>query len=72
LAVFYRDENGLSSELTNLFEEHGARCHWGKHVDLSPHHLRRQFPNWDEFRVARRRLDPAGTLSNAYTRRLAL
>lgn len=72
LAVFYRDENGLSSELTNLFEEHGARCHWGKHVDLHPQHLRRQFPNWDEFSVTRRRLDPAGTLSNAYTRRLAL
>ena len=72
LAVFYRDENGLSSELTNLFEEHDARSHWGKHVDLRPHRLRRQFPNWDEFCITRRRLDPAGTFSNAFTRRFAL
>ncbi len=72
LAVFYRDESGLSSELTNLFEEHDARSHWGKHVALRPHHLRRQFANWDEFSRTRRRLDPAGMLSNAFTRRFAL
>ena len=72
LAVFYRDDNGLSGELTDLFEEHGARSHWGKHVDLHPHYLRAQFPHWDHFAAAHRRLDPAGTFTNAFTRRFAL
>jgi L-gulonolactone oxidase len=72
IALFYRDGGGLSEELRRLFERFDGRPHWGKHVDLSPAHLRRQYRHWDAFRAARRRLDPEGVFANAYTRRVGL
>jgi L-gulonolactone oxidase len=72
VALFYRDGDGLSEELRALFERFQARPHWGKHVQLSPGHLRREYAGWGAFQQARRRLDPDGVFANAYTRRLGL
>lgn len=72
VTVFFRDRDGFGGALRSLFESRGARLHWGKHVELSPEHLRRQYPRWSAFRDARRALDPDGTFANAFTRRLGL
>lgn len=72
VTVFFRERDGFGDALRSLFESRGARLHWGKHVELSPEHLRRQYPRWSAFRDARRALDPDGTFANAFTRRLGL
>ena len=70
--LFFTGQNGFATTLRGLFEDLGARCHWGKHVALSPEHLQRQYPRWDAFRAARRALDPAGVFANPFTRRFGL
>ncbi len=72
VSVFFRERDGFGGALRSVFESRGARLHWGKHVELSPDHLRRQYPRWSAFRDARRALDPDGTFANAFTRRLGL
>ena len=68
LDVFFRDNERLERELGLLFEGLEARCHWGKHIGLSPLHLRRQYPRWAAFAAARTRLDPDGVFANHFTR----
>jgi len=72
IALFFRDGNGFADEVRDLFERLDARSHWGKHVEMSPAHLRRQYPGWSAFRAARSRLDPDGTFTNAFSRRFGL
>jgi len=72
VTVFFRDRDGFGDELRSLFAARGARMHWGKHLELPPEHLRRQYPRWSAFRDARRALDPDGLFANAFTRRLGL
>lgn len=72
LDVFFQDDARLERELRDLFEGLGARCHWGKHIGLSPAHLREQYPRWEGFAAARARLDPDQLFANPFTRRFAL
>lgn len=72
IAVFYRANEAFERELCAVFEHLEARCHWGKHVVLSPDHLRAQYPRWDAFRQMRAALDPHGVLANDFSRRYGL
>lgn len=70
--LFYRDDPQFETDLSALFEDLDGRAHWGKHVALSPAHLQRQYPGWEAFRAARRRLDPADRFGNQFSRRYGL
>ncbi len=70
--IFFRDNERLERELGHLFEALDARCHWGKHIGLSPAHLQGQYPRWDGFAAARTRLDPDDIFANSFTRRFGL
>jgi L-gulono-1,4-lactone dehydrogenase len=72
LDIFFRDNERLERELGDLFQRLDARCHWGKHIGLSPGHLRGQYQRWDAFAAARSQLDPGDVFANAFTRRFAL
>jgi L-gulonolactone oxidase len=48
----------------------GGRPHWGKLHGLDAATLRTRYPRFGEFVAVRDRLDPAGTLSNAYLDRV--
>lgn len=65
--LFFHDDAAFAASLQALFEEHDARCHWGKHIGLSPAHVRRQYPRWDEFRAARAVFDPDKVFANRFT-----
>jgi L-gulonolactone oxidase len=69
IALFYREMPGLTAALRELFEGVRARCHWGKHVDLSPLYLRAQYSGWGAFQETRASLDPDGVFVNDFTRR---
>lgn len=71
-ALFYRRDPAFERDLCALFEQLGARAHWGKHVALRPDHLRAQYPRWDAFRRRRAQLDPHGVLANDFSRRFGL
>jgi len=71
-ALFYRHDDAFERDLCALFERLDARAHWGKHVVLSPQHLRAQFPRWDAFRRMRATLDPHRILANDFARRFGL
>ena len=47
-----------------------GRPHWGKMHYRDAASLRPVYPRWDEFGAARRRVDPDGRFSNAYTDRV--
>ncbi len=49
-----------------------ARPHWGKLFTMDPARIRALYPQWDDFRDLRKRIDPSGRFQNAYTRRLGL
>lgn len=72
LDIFFRDDERLQRELGDLFEGLDARCHWGKHIGLSPAHLRGQYQRWDAFAAARARFDPDDVFANRFTRRFGL
>ncbi len=67
LDIFFRENERLERELGDLFEGLDARCHWGKHIGLSPEHLRAQYQRWDAFAAARARLDPDDVFANRFT-----
>ncbi len=48
----------------------GGRPHWGKVHRQTAAELRGRYPGWDEFAVARARLDPDGTFANEYLDRV--
>lgn len=35
-----------------------CRFHWGKHMPLDPHYIRKQYPKWDDFLSMCKRFDP--------------
>lgn len=70
--LFYGPDAAFERELCGLFERLDARSHWGKHVALSPDHLRAQYPRRDAFRETRAALDPQGVLANEFSRRYDL
>jgi FAD/FMN-containing dehydrogenase len=72
LDVFFRDDPCLEGELAELFMGLGARCHWGKHIGLSPDYLRGRYERWGAFAEARAQLDPEHVFANHYTECLAL
>jgi L-gulonolactone oxidase len=63
---------GFAYELAEVVEGFDGRCHWGKYLTLAPDYLCAQYPRLDEFKAARRALDPDGLFANHYTRRLGL
>lgn len=68
---FYRTEPFVTS-VRALFEEMGARPHWGKHQVVSPAYLRRQYPRWSGFQGTRARFDPDEVFANRFTDDLGL
>lgn len=71
-ALFYRYDPAFERELAALLERLDGRAHWGKHVFMTPDHLRAQYPRWDAFRRMREALDPRGVLTNDFSRRFGL
>jgi len=53
-----------------LAGEVGGRPHWGKEHGLDAEVLAQRYPRFAEFTAVRDRLDPTGTLSNAYLDRV--
>ncbi|MEV0393566.1 D-arabinono-1,4-lactone oxidase [Polymorphospora rubra] len=47
-------------DMESVFRQYGGRPHWGKNHWLTARELRPLYPRWDDFRAARRRLDPDG------------
>ncbi|SDH00914.1 D-arabinono-1,4-lactone oxidase [Klenkia brasiliensis] len=56
--------------LERLAGEVGGRPHWGKEHGLDAAALAQRYPRFGEFTAVRDRLDPTGTLSNAYLDRV--
>jgi L-gulonolactone oxidase len=57
-------------EVEGVARSYGGRPHWGKRHFQTAESLAPLYPEWDSFRRARARLDPAGTFANAYTDRV--
>jgi FAD/FMN-containing dehydrogenase len=72
LDLFYRAGTQFDDAIEELAERFEARCHWGKHLVLTPASLRRRYPQWDRFVEACRRYDPRQLFANPLTNALAL
>jgi len=53
-----------------IMRDYGGRPHWGKLHFQTAETLAPLYPAWDAFQQTRRRLDPLGVFSNAYTDRV--
>lgn len=53
-----------------IMDAYGGRPHWGKMHFQRAETLAERYPRWDEFQVARRRMDPEGRFSNPYLERV--
>jgi FAD-linked oxidoreductase len=53
-----------------IMNEYGGRPHWGKRHYQTADTLRDRYPEWDRFQAVRARLDPHGTFTNDYCRRV--
>jgi FAD-linked oxidoreductase len=53
-----------------IMDELDGRPHWGKRHFQTAATLRGRYPEWDRFQAVRRRLDPGGRFTNAYTERV--
>jgi len=53
-----------------IMRERGGRPHWGKLHFRTASDLAPSYPMWDAFAAARRKVDPTGTFTNAYTDRV--
>jgi len=60
------DHGKYFDQVENLMREYNGRPHWGKMHNLSFEDLSLLYPEWEEFMLIRRRLDPDGHFSNAY------
>ncbi|WP_068269993.1 D-arabinono-1,4-lactone oxidase [Aldersonia kunmingensis] len=60
----------LFREVEKIFEDYDGRPHWGKRHFQTAETLRSRYPEWDRFIDVRKRLDPNGLFSNAYTDRV--
>lgn len=58
------------SDVESIFRNHSGRPHWGKIHTLEAADLEALYPQWDEFRKVRQRLDPDGRFLSPYLRRL--
>ena len=54
----------------SLARELGGRPHWGKRHFRTAADLAPAYPKWADFQAARKRLDPNGVFTNAYTDRV--
>ena len=54
----------------SIMNEYGGRPHWGKRHFQSAATLAPRYPEWDDFQMARTRLDPDGVFANEYTDRV--
>jgi L-gulonolactone oxidase len=57
-------------EVERIMREYDGRPHWGKRHFRTAADLASAYPRWDDFQKVRRRLDPGGVFSNAYTDRV--
>ena len=48
----------------------GGRPHWGKRHFRAAADLAPAYPKWADFQAARKRMDPDGVFTNAYTDRV--
>jgi len=64
------DHRKYFDQVENLMREYDGRPHWGKMHNLSCEDLSLLYPEWEEFMLIRRRLDPDGHFSNAYLERV--
>jgi FAD-linked oxidoreductase len=53
-----------------IADEHGGRPHWGKRHFQTAATLAPRYPGWERFAAVRKRMDPGGVFSNAYTDRV--
>ena len=53
-----------------IMDDYAGRPHWGKLHFQTAATLAPRYPQWESFRAARARLDPAGTFRNAYLDRV--
>jgi L-gulonolactone oxidase len=54
----------------DIMDDYGGRPHWGKLHFQTSETLAPRYPEWEKFQAVRRRIDPAGTFSNAYLDRV--
>jgi L-gulonolactone oxidase len=57
-------------EVEAIMNAHEGRPHWGKLHFQTAATLKPRYPMWYQFLAVRRRLDPTGMFSNAYTDRV--
>jgi L-gulonolactone oxidase len=60
----------LFAEVEAVAAAYGARPHWGKRHTLGADTLSGLYPEFEEFREVRKRLDPTGAFANAHVERL--
>jgi L-gulonolactone oxidase len=53
-----------------IMNDYGGRPHWGKRHYQTADTLSERYPEWDRFQAVRARLDPHGTFTNDYSRRV--
>ncbi|MEG3586714.1 MAG: D-arabinono-1,4-lactone oxidase [Actinomycetota bacterium] len=68
----YKDADHIEyfDKVEDLMREYDGRPHWGKMHNLSCEDLSLLYPEWEEFMLIRRRLDPDGHFSNEYLERV--
>ncbi len=54
----------------DIMDDYGGRPHWGKLHFQTSETLAPRYPEWERFRVVRRRLDPGGVFTNPYLDRV--
>ncbi len=60
----------LCREVEGVLRDFDARPHWGKAHTATAEELAPRYPQWDAFQRVRAQLDPHGTFTNAYVRRV--
>ncbi len=53
-----------------IMDSYGGRPHWGKRHYQSEATLRPRYPEWERWQAVRARVDPSGTFTNDYSRRV--
>ena len=53
-----------------IMDSYGGRPHWGKRHYQCAATLRPRYPEWERWQAVRARLDPSGTFTNDYSRRV--
>lgn len=54
----------------SIMDDYDGRPHWGKMHFQTAETLEPRYPGWDRFQAVRKRLDPDGTFTNAYAKRV--